>query len=83
MYEGDKWYYVTTRYLRTIVVKQYGAAYSDTQRVINNEDLIAVLDQKRRAGGDRERMEREYDHGNCRSRRGNTKRYLYREKGKS
>lgn len=78
LYEGDKCYYVTTRYLRN-VVKQYGSAYSDTQRVINNEDLIAVLDRK-------DALEViEKDGKRIRSRklpiqRGNTKRYLYLKK---
>ena len=78
LYEDDKCYYVTTKYLRTIV-KQYGASYSDTQRVINNEDLIAVLDRK-------EALEViEKDGKRIRSRklpiqRGNTKRYLYVKK---
>lgn len=78
LYEGDKWYYVTTRYLRN-VVKQYGSAYSDTQRVINNEDLIAVLDRKDALDVI------EKDGKRIRSRklpiqRGNTKRYLYLKK---
>lgn len=75
LYEDARCYYVTTKYLR-LIVKQYGAAYSDTQRVINNEDLIAVLDRK-------EALDViEKDGKRIRSRklpiqRGNTKRYLY------
>lgn len=78
LYEDNKCYYVTTKNLRTIV-KQYGSAYSDTQRVINNEDLIAVLDRK-------DALEViEKDGKRIRSRklpiqRGNTKRYLYVKK---
>ena len=78
LYEDARCYYVTTKYLRSIV-KQYGSAYSDTQRVINNEDLIAVLDRK-------EALDViEKDGKRIRSRklpiqRGNTKRYLYLKK---
>lgn len=78
LYEDSRCYYVTTRFLR-MVIKQYGTAYSDTQRIINNEDLIAVLDRK-------EALEVvEKDGKRIRSRklpiqRGNTKRYLYLKK---
>lgn len=78
LYGDDKYYYVTTKYLRSIV-KQYGSAYSDVQRVINNDDLIAVLDRK-------EALDViEKDGKRMRSRklpiqRGNTKRYLYLKK---
>lgn len=78
LYEDNRCYYVTTRFLR-MVIKQYGTAYSDTQRIINNEDLIAVLDRK-------EALEvLEKDGKRIRSRklpiqRGNTKRYLYLKK---
>lgn len=78
LYEDSRCYYVTTKFLR-MLVKQFGSAYSDTQRIINNEDLIAVLDRK-------EALEViEKDGKRIRSRklpiqRGNTKRYLYLKK---
>lgn len=78
LYEDENCYFVTTKYLRRIVY-EYGRDYQDTHKVVNNEDMIAVLDRK----GALEVIEK--DGKRIRSRklpiqRGNTKRYLYLKK---
>lgn len=78
LYEDHRCYYVTTTCLKRLV-HEYGKDYQDTQRVINVDDMIAVLDRK----GVLEVIEK--DGKRIRSRklpiqRGNAKRYLYLKK---
>ena len=77
-YEDDQMYYISAQYLRKII-HDFGGEYSDTQRIINSEDMIAVLERKNAL----EIIEK--DGRRIRSRklpiqRGNARRYLYVKK---